>query len=61
MGTFKEVGLALSVAANEDVDLGVEVVNELIIVGFEVFELDELHAGGNLIVNNLNSWSLESI
>lgn len=45
MGTFKEVGLALSVAANEDVDLGVEVVDELIIVGFEVFELDELHAG----------------
>lgn len=45
MGTFKEVGLALSVTANEDVDLGVEVVDELIIVGFEVFELDELHAG----------------
>lgn len=41
--TLEEVRLAFPVAADNDVDFGVEVVDDLILIGFEVFERDELH------------------
>lgn len=36
VGTFEEVGLALPVLSNEEVDAGAEVVNHLGVVGLEV-------------------------
>lgn len=38
--TLEEVGLAFAVAADHNVDVGVEIVEDLIFVGFEVPERD---------------------
>ena len=43
LSTFKEVGLALSVGSQNDIDPGVEIVDGLLLVGLEIFEQDGLH------------------
>lgn len=43
MCTFKEVRLALAVAAQHNVDVGVELVEHLLLIRFEVLDRDGLH------------------
>lgn len=41
--TFEEVGFALAVGAEDDIDAGVEIGDGLVFVGLEIVEQDGLH------------------
>lgn len=43
MHTFEEIRLSLAIFANDYVDVWAKVVDDLMLVGFEVFEGDEVH------------------
>jgi len=41
--TFEEIGLALAIFADDDVYPGIEIVEDEFLIGFEVFEGDDVH------------------